>query len=69
MYKALELVTLTVLMCASVFIGFDREYALVNQLLLAYAGMLFGFIFCALMEIKRSESITKERSNEEYINY
>ena len=55
--RALHVTFLAVLMCTSLFIGFHRsnETTWVDQLLLMYGGMMFGFLVSAIDEERKNE--------------
>jgi hypothetical protein len=55
--RALHVTFLSVFMCTCVFIGFHRsnETTWVDQALLMYGGMLFGFLVSAIDEECRND--------------
>ena len=55
--RALHVTFLSVVMCTSVFIGFHKsnETTWVDQLLLMYGGMMFGFLISAIDEERKND--------------
>ena len=55
--RALHVTFLSVFMCTSVFIGFhiSNETTWVDQFLLMYGGMMFGFLIFAIDEERKND--------------
>jgi len=55
--RSLYVTFLSVFMCTSVFIGFhiSNETTWVDQFLLMYSGMMFGFLIFAINEERKND--------------